>query len=83
MKEGSDNHRCAAIFDIVGDVQQAGVEIIVYDNDIPISEDVGYEKEANLAAFISRADVAIANKVDLAVSLAGEKLYIRDIYNIG
>lgn len=82
MKAGSDNHRCAAIFDIMGDLQQAGVEIIVYDNDIPISEDVGYEKEANLATFISRADVVIANRVDLAISPAGEKLYTRDIYNI-
>ena len=82
MKAGSDNHRFAAIFDIMGDLQQAGVEVIVYDDDIPTNEEVGYEKVANLAVFISRADVVIANRLDLAISSAGDKVYTRDIYHI-
>jgi len=82
MKADSDNHRCAAIFDVMANLQHAGVEVIVYDDDIPLSEDVGYEKVVDLAVFISRADVVIANRVDLAISPAGEKLYTRDIYHI-
>ena len=82
MKAGSDNHRCSAIFDVMTDLQRKGVEVIVYDDDIPLTEEVGYEKVENLATFISRADVVIANRVDLDISSAGEKLYTRDIYHI-
>ena len=82
MKAGSDNHRFAAIFDVMADLQQAGIEVIVYDDDTPASEGVGYEKVANLTAFISRADIVIANRVDFQISAIGDKLYTRDIYHI-
>ena len=82
MKAGSDNHRSSAIFDVMDDLHRAGIKIIVYDEDIPTSENVGYEKLVDLTQFISRSDIVIANRVDLEIRAAGNKLYTRDIFHV-
>ena len=82
MKAGSDNRRSSAIFDVMDDLHRAGIKIIVYDKDIPTSENVGYEKLVDLTQFISRSDIVIANRVDLEIRAAGNKLYTRDIFHV-
>jgi len=80
MKAGSDNFRSSSIFGVIKRLQEAGVEVIIYEptvHDATISQ---YELVPDLAEFKRRSDVIVTNRRSPELADAADKVYTRDLY---
>lgn len=79
MKEGSDNFRKSAVFDIIDKLVKSNVKVIVYE---PILKtiDNNFVKVDCLKTFKSLCDLIITNRNDKNLLDVEYKVYTRDIF---
>lgn len=81
MKSGSDNFRCSAIFDVMEQLQQAGVQMLLYEPALAPGQTVsGCRRVDDLARFKALSSLIVANRMDSALNDVREKVYTRDIF---
>lgn len=81
MKRGSDNCRSSAIFDIIQELQAAGVRVFVYDPAYENEEAFRFLVfEKNLKAFKDQCDLIIANRFNEELGDIRSKVLTRDLF---
>lgn len=81
MKSGSDNFRQSAIQDVIRHIQEAGVEVIVYEPTLGEKSFDGLRLEEDLNKFKEISNIIIANRLDDEIKDVQEKLYSRDVFS--
>lgn len=81
MKRGSDNCRSSAIFDIIQELQSAGITIIVYDPAYENEEALQFLAfQKSLKVFKDRCDLIIANRFNEELEDVRSKVLTRDLF---
>ena len=80
MKNGSDNFRESAIFDVINIIKSSGISIIVYEPIIIESEYEGLVICNNLKDFKKNSDLILANRMHADVEDVKNKVFTRDIF---
>ena len=81
MKEGSDNFRLSAVQGIMQRIKARGVNVIVYEPYLEVSNFCGFEVIKSLDQFKSSADVIVANRYSSELSDVENKLFTRDLFH--
>lgn len=81
MKKGSDNFRDSAVFDIMNNLKNHGVEIIVYEPTISDKSFKDFKIENEINTFIDKCDIILSNRIDNLLKDYSHKVYTRDIFN--
>jgi UDPglucose 6-dehydrogenase len=76
MKEGSDNFRSSAIFDIM-EMLKPFVKLIVYEPMAKGDEVEGVEFVQDLDSFKQISDIILTNRIDENLENSKEKVYTR------
>ena len=79
MKQGSDNYRQSAILDIMNQLQQQGIQIIVYETLLTEIESK-FQLDNDLSSFKSNSELIITNRWDDELDDVRDKVYTRDVY---
>ena len=79
MKQGSDNYRQSAILDIMNQLQQQGIQIIVYET-LLTEIDSKFQLDNDLASFKSNSELIVTNRWDDELNDVRDKVYTRDVY---
>lgn len=80
MKAGSDNFRESSIIGIIERLRAAGTEVIVYEPNLDDESFGGVTLVTDFSDFVSRSDVIVANRLADELSVAGDKVYTRDLF---
>lgn len=81
MKRRSDNCRSSAIFDIINELQSAGIRVVVYDPAYENEETFHFlEFVKSLKAFKDQCDLIIANRFDRELEDVRSKVLTRDLF---
>ena len=80
MKAGSDNHRSAAIIDIIEYLKAKDIDVVIYEPLIEEDRFMDFPVEKDLKAFKERADLIVANRFSEDLEDVKNKVYTRDIY---
>ena len=81
MKRGSDNCRSSAIFDIIQELQSAGIRVVVYDPAYENEETFHFLVfEKSLKAFKDQCDLIIANRFNEELGDVRSKVLTRDLF---
>jgi len=81
MKSGSDNFRSSAVQGIIEKLQQANIEVVIYE---PVVDDEAFDGLRvikNLNDFKNISDVIVANRLSSNLQDVKKKVYTRDIFN--
>jgi len=81
MKSGSDNYRSSSIVDILDALSHKGINIIIYEPNIPKIKIKNVKFVKSLSEFKKRSTLIIANRIDEKLGDVIEKVYSRDIFN--
>lgn len=80
MKRGSDNCRSSAIFDIIGELQSAGIKVIVYDPNYYENTSLDFlDFENSLEKFKAESDLIVANRFAPELKDVISKVLTRDL----
>jgi len=80
MKRGSDNCRSSAIFDIIDELQSAGIKVIVYDPNYYENTAFGFLNfENSLEKFKAESDLIVANRFAPELKDVISKVLTRDL----
>lgn len=80
MKRGSDNCRSSAIFDIIDELQSAGIKVIVYDPNYCENTALDFlDFENSLEKFKAQCDLIIANRFAPELKDVMSKVLTRDL----
>lgn len=80
MKRGSDNCRSSAIFDIIGELQSAGIKVIVYDPNYYENTALDFlDFENSLEKFKAESDLIVANRFAPELKDVISKVLTRDL----
>ena len=80
MKADSDNFRASSIQGVMRNIQNQGVEMIIYE---PMWKEATFndiEVVSDLAVFVQRSTIIIANRMCSEIEYVKDKVYSRDIY---
>ncbi|NPA54234.1 MAG: UDP-glucose 6-dehydrogenase, partial [Aquificae bacterium] len=80
MKAGSDNHRSAAIIDIIEYLKAKDINVIIYEPLLEEDRFMDFPVEKDLKTFKEKADLIIANRFSKDLEDVREKVYTRDIF---
>ncbi len=80
MKAGSDNFRESSIIGITDRLRAAGIAVVVYEPNLSDATFDDLELVTDFADFVSRSDVIIANRQTDELTVAGDKVYTRDLF---
>ncbi len=80
MKAGSDNHRSAAIIDIIEYLKAKDIDIIIYEPLLEEDTFMGFPVEKEISRFKERADLIVANRFSKELEDVKDKVYTRDIF---
>ena len=80
MKAGSDNHRSAAILDIIPELAKQKIKVIIFEPMINLDSFLGCSIIKELSNFIELSSLIIANRLDDHIEGAVDKLFTRDIF---
>ena len=83
MKTGSDNFKASSIVGVMELLMAKGIEVIIHEPNLLAQTYQGTAIENDLAAFKSRSDIIIANRVTEAIRDVGSKVYTRDLFGEG
>ena len=82
MKAGSDNFRASSVLGVIERLDDAGVEVIIYEPALTAAAFNGLRVETDLATFKHSADVIVANRLSDELEDVAEKVYSRDVYQL-
>tara|TARA_Y100000768_G_scaffold302319_1_gene236194 strand:- start:32970 stop:34142 length:1173 start_codon:yes stop_codon:yes gene_type:complete len=82
MKKGSDNYRESAVLDIIKKLMSKKVEIFLYEPLINESYFNEIEVISDIAQFLIRSDLIIANRLSKELDEVEHKVYSRDIFQV-
>ena len=80
MKSGSDNFRDSAIQDIIRELEEYGIDIIIYEPTLKLGKFEHYTLQNDLNEFSSSSDVILANRVSEELEQVSSKVYTRDLF---
>lgn len=80
MKSESDNFRTSAIQDVIRKIGESNSRIVIYEPTLSKNEFEGYEVINDIEKFKEISSIIIANRYDMVLDSAKEKIYTRDIF---
>ena len=80
MKTHSDNFRASFILGIIERLQEANVNMIIYEPTLHTDEFLDCEVVHNLEEFKKRSDLIVANRYHEELRDVTDKVYTRDLY---
>jgi UDPglucose 6-dehydrogenase len=81
MKSGSDNHRSAAVIDIILKLKSSGKRIIIYEPMLSEHSYLDCEVINDIDNFKSSSGLIIANRISSDIENVKEIVFTRDIFN--
>ena len=82
MKDGSDNFRESAVWDIMDLLKAQNVEVVVYEPILRTESHRGFTVIASLEQFKECSDIIVANRRSGDLEDVAERVYTRDLFSV-
>lgn len=79
MKNNSDNFRHSSILDVIGLLEQQGVQVMIYEPGLSPAQDNRVVEDFD--KFINKADLIVANRLNSELVAYRHKVYTRDLFS--
>ncbi len=81
MKAGSDNHRSAAIIDIIEYLKAKDIPVLIYEPLLKEDNFMGFPVLKDLNEFKEKSDLIVANRFSEELEDVKDKVYTRDVFH--